>query len=101
MSGEDEFGLRGAVLALNLHSRHPWTTVAEICLAELRGVGLAKYRDDDRNKPTVINPAAFVQYRDRQAELAQQRADDRTAEPELGDAISRDCDAAIRWAFTR
>jgi hypothetical protein len=101
MSGEDEFGLRGAVLALDLHSRHPWTTVAEICLAELREVGLAKFRDDDRHKPTVLNPAAFDQYRARHAELVQQRADDRTAEPELDEAISRDCDAAIRWAFTR
>lgn len=95
LSGEDEFGVRGAVLALKLHERHPWTTVADLCLAELRDAGLGKL---DGQK-TILNPLGIEDNRERWRQLAEERERDRAAAPGLALAVHRDCNAAVRWAF--
>ena len=100
MSEEDEYGVRGLVLALDLNSRHPWSTVAGICRQELCEAGLARMEGGALGRRWILDPAALEANRDHGREIRAAREAYRHRAPDLDDAVAADCAAAIRWAYS-
>jgi hypothetical protein len=95
----DERGVRGLVLALDLHSRHPWETVAEACRQELCDAGVARVEGGVLSRRLVVEPTALGEFRERDGEIVAARQAYRAREGALDDAVAADCAAAVRWAF--
>jgi len=98
LPGDDEDGVRGLVLALGLHDKAPWTSVAGYCFAEARDAGLVEVKGRMIRKPAITDPAAVEELAPRNAEIAAARTDYREQEPDLDGAVLSDCLAAVSWA---
>jgi hypothetical protein len=100
LSGDDERGLRGLVLALNLNSGTPWTSVTNHCREEARAAGLIEVKGRLFKKPVIADPAAVQALEKRDAEIVAARDAFKEKEAELDGAIYADCAAAVSWAHT-
>ena len=98
VSGDDEHGLRGFILALPLSSGSPWASVAEFCRSEARAAGIVELQGRLIKKPVISDKAALEALRARDAEIAAARAAYREREAALDEAVIGDCIAAIHWA---
>lgn len=99
LSGDDEDGLRGHVLALDLHDRAPWATVAGYCVGEARAAGLVEVKGRIFKKPVITDPAAVEKLKARDAEIVAARTKYRERETELDNAVISDCLHAVSWAY--
>jgi len=95
-----EGGLRGLIIALRLHDRAPWTTVAGHCFAEAAHAGLVAAKGKLFKKPVFTDPAAVDAYRERDAEIVAARTAYREAHGDLDTAVISDCFAALNWAHS-
>jgi hypothetical protein len=98
LSGDDEWGLRGLVLALDLSQGSPWASVAEYCREEARAAGLIEVKGRLFKKPVVTDPDALRALEPRDAKIVAGRDRFREREPELDGAVISDCIAAVSWA---
>jgi hypothetical protein len=98
LSGDDEAGLRGLVLSLNLNDGQPWVSVAEYCRDEARAAGLIELKGRVFKKPVIADPDAVRALEERDAEIAAARVKYREKESELDEALISDCAAAVSWA---
>ena len=95
---DDEGGLRGLVLALNLTSGSPWNSVANYCRDEARAAGLIELQGRVFKKPVIAGPAAVSALEARDEEIVSARRRYKEQEPELDNAVLSDCAAAVDWA---
>ena len=101
LSGDDEHGLRGLVLSLELNSGQPWVSVANYARDQARAAGLVELEGRIRRKPVIADPGAIESLRARDREIAEARRRYREREaPELDQAVFADCVAAVSWART-
>lgn len=98
LSGDDEQGLRGMVLALGLSSGSPWNSVAEFPRDEAREAGLLELKGRLIKRPVIADPAALEALKERDAEIVAARSRYLEQEPELADAVLHDSFAAVSWA---
>ena len=98
LSGDDEDGLRGHILALDLSTGSPWTAVANHCVQEARDAGILEVTGRLRKKMSVIDPGALEALRPRNEEIAAARDAYRKNETQLDGAVFGDCVAALDWA---
>ena len=99
ISGDDENGVRGLVLAVGLHSYSPWTTVAGYCLGEVSAAGLVEVKGRLMAKPVISDSAGVEELRARDGEIVAARTAYREREPELDGAVLGDCLHAVHWAY--
>jgi hypothetical protein len=98
LSGDDEQGLRGLVLALGLSSGSPWNSVAEFPRNEAREAGVLELKGRLIKRPVISDPTALEALKERDAEILAARTRYREQEPDLDGALISDCLAAVSWA---
>jgi hypothetical protein len=97
LSGDDEHGLRGLLLSLDMGNGAPWAGVVGYCFAEARAAGLVDQKGLFR-KLVITDPAAVEALRGRDAEIAAARKRYREEQKELDHAVIADCLLALDWA---
>lgn len=98
LSGDDEHGLRGLLLSLDMGGGAPWAGVAGYCFAEARAAGLVEKKGRLFKKPVIADPAAVEALRGRDAEIVRVRTKYREEQKELDNAVIADCVLALDWA---
>ncbi len=98
LSGDDEWGLRKYLLALDLDANQPWSTVASYCLREAQEAELVDVEGRFRKKLVVRDPEGIRKLEGRETEIATARKRYREREPDLDGAVISDCFAALDWA---
>jgi hypothetical protein len=99
MSGEDDFGVRRLITALDLDHRGPWRTVCGHCYAEAHAAGLVERKGLLRRLAFSDLPAVEA-LRARHDELRAARGAYLEAEPELTNAVMSDCLRTIADAYS-
>lgn len=99
LSDDDDWGVRGSLLELDLNSREPWATPAALCFGEAKSAGLLDVRGRLwRREIVVTDPDGVRALEPRDAEIVAARTRYRDREPELDGAVISDCFAALDWA---
>lgn len=98
LSGDDENGVRGLVLALGINGPSPWNAVANHCCAEALAAGLIEIKGRLFPKPVIVDSAAVEALRSVDAEIVALRTSYRQREPEIDAAVIGDCLHAVHWA---
>lgn len=100
VSGDDEHGLRGLLLSMDIAGSSPWGKVVSHCFAEARAAGLVDNKGRLFKKLVITDPAGVEALRGRDAEIVAARKRYREEQKELDHAVIADCLLALDWAHT-
>lgn len=92
---EHEQGLRGLILALDLHDRAPAETVVGHCFNEAAAAGLVEKRGRFIKKVAIADAAAFAALEPYGNEVRAERRAAMEREPDLHHAVIADCLKAV------
>jgi len=100
LSGDDEHGLRGLLLSLDMGGGAPWAGVAGYCFGEAQAAGLVEKQGRLFKKPVITDPPAVDALRDLDAEIVATRKRYRREQEQLDHAVIADCVLALDWAHS-